>query len=80
MPKFTVRQETVSEELIEVEAETDIEAIEIAAQGGGTLLDQVVTWPTILGVEETTDYSVEAAVLEQLEAIKINFDEDEADE
>jgi hypothetical protein len=53
--KFLVRQEVVTEELVEVEAENDIEAIEMVANGQGTMIDQVLTWPTILGVDEVED-------------------------
>lgn len=55
MPKYQVRQETVSEELVEVFAADEDAAIEAVAQGGGALVDQVVTWPTILGCEELED-------------------------
>ena len=59
MPTFLVRQETVSEELIEVFAADEDAAIDIAAQGGGAMVDQVVTWPTILGcVEKPSDEDV----------------------
>jgi hypothetical protein len=50
--KFRVIQETVTEELVEVEAEDESEAINLVTQGLGTLVDQTLTWPTIIDVQE----------------------------
>lgn len=44
--------ETTVEEVIEVDAEDETEASNMAANGEGFKVDEVLTWPTIIAVEE----------------------------
>lgn len=50
--KFKVVMETTVEEVIEVDAEDETEASNMAANGEGFKVDEVLTWPTIIAVEE----------------------------
>lgn len=53
--KFKVVQEVIIEEIIEIEATSEIEAIDAAAYGGGTKVDETILWPTLVGIEELED-------------------------
>ena len=50
--KYKVVQETLTEEVIEIEAESENEAIDLIELGGGELVDHTVFRPTLIGVEE----------------------------
>ena len=52
MRKFRVVLEQLSEEIIEVEAEDEYTAVELAVAGHGTLVEGVSIIPTIVHTEE----------------------------
>jgi hypothetical protein len=41
-----------SEQEVVVEAENEAEAIEMASSGDGELVDEILTWPTVVGIEK----------------------------
>jgi hypothetical protein len=52
MPKYSVVLETVSEQVIEVDADSESEAANLVTMGEGKLVDEVLTWPTIIATRE----------------------------
>jgi hypothetical protein len=52
MPKYSVVLETVSEQVIEVDADSESEAANLVTMGEGELVDEVLTWPTIIATRE----------------------------
>lgn len=56
MATYRVRLEEITEREYEVEAEDENDALAKAeAAGSGAVVDEVVTWPTILDVYEVED-------------------------
>jgi hypothetical protein len=50
--KYRIVQENITEEIIEVEADSEVQAIDLVADGHGELIDQTFWRPQVIGVEE----------------------------
>lgn len=50
--KYKIVQESITEEVIEVEAESENDAVDLVELGHGELVDQTLWRPTLIGVEK----------------------------
>lgn len=53
--KYKIVQEAITEEVIEIEAESESEAIDLVELGHGELVDQTLWRPTLIGITEIED-------------------------
>jgi CobQ-like glutamine amidotransferase family enzyme len=53
--RYKVVMETITEEVVEIEADSETQAYDLVVDGGGELVDQTLFAPVLLGVQELED-------------------------